>query len=393
MEVAMLFIGIDVAKDKHNCCVISSQGSVLSDGFEFLNSRDGFENFIKLVNSLRANGEEVHVGLESTGHYSANLLSFLKKQDFDVTEFNPLTVSRSRTAGSLRKTKTDKNDSRYLAQLLIAGDYKPYQEQARHISLLKSLSRARYRIVKESQPLKCRFKRLIHIVFPEITGFFDSLYSPSALNLFLLLPGAKDIAACNILALTKILSEGSRGRFKRDKADALKALAKNSIAEYNQGDALELQLIVQRIQFFQNQTNEIETQIHTLMKSIGSPITSIPGIGFVIGAALISEIGDIQRFSSPAKLLAFAGCEPSTYQSGNFTASKTPMVKRGSKYLRNALYQAVGKAFLKSPSFREYIKRKRQGKHHFVAMSHAMKKMTRVIFAVLTNNTPYTEPI
>ena len=389
----MLYIGIDVAKDKHNCCVISSQGEILADGFEFLNSREGFEKLVKLISSFREKDEKLKAGLESTGHYSANLLSFLIAQNIDTVVFNPLSVSLSRTAGTLRKTKTDKKDSRYIAQLLMAGNCKPCQEPSYHISLLKSLSRARYRLVKESQPLKCRYKRLIHIVFPEITAFFKKrLYSSSALNLLYRLPGAKDIADCNILSLAKILSDNSRGRFKRDTADALKALAKTSIGNYNQGDALELRLVVQRILFFQCQADEIETQISALMKSINSPITSIPGIGDIIGAAILSEIGDIKRFSSPAKLLAFAGCEPSAYQSGNYTAANTPMVKRGSKYLRNALYQAVDKAFLKSPSFRDYVKKKRLNKHHFVAMSHGMKKMTRVIFSVLTRNSPYFEP-
>ena len=390
----MLFIGIDVAMDKHNCCVISSQGEILAENFEFLNSREGFEEFLSLVKAHRRKNEKTKVGLESTGHYSSNLLAFLQLHSFEVTVFNPLSVSRSRAAGSLRRTKTDKIDARNIALLLVGKNSTPYRQQSYHISTLKSLSRARYRLAKEIQPIKCRYKRLIHILFPEIGNVFGKqLYISSVLNLLLHLPGAKEIADCNILSLTKMLSDGSHGRFKRPKAEALKQLAKLSIASYNPADAFELKLVVQRIQFFKSQSEEIEAQIEALMKAIGSPITSIPGIGYIIGAAILAEIGDINNFSTPAKLLAFAGCEPSSYSSGKFTANKTPMVKHGSKYLRNALYQACSMAFLKSPSFRDYIKRKRLDKHHYVAMSHAMKKMTRVIFSVLTNNSPYIEPV
>ncbi len=385
----MVFVGIDVAKDKHDCYAVDSDGVVLCDNFTFANSSSGFAAFLERATTWG----KIKVGIEATGHYSSNLLSFLKAHSFEVVVFNPLSVSRLRSAASLRRTKTDKNDSRYIARLLMNGEADPYQQQSYNISVLKSMTRARYRLFQEIQPLKNRFRRLLHVLFPEMQGFLSNLYGNTSLNLLSILPSAKDIAECNILKLTKILSDSSHGRLKRSRADELKSLAQNSIAAYNYGDAFELRQTVQRIQFLSSQMSEIEREIDSVMLELNSPITSIPGIGNLLGATILSEIGDISNFPNPDKLLAFAGCEPSTYQSGKYTATNTPMVKHGSRYLRRALYCAADMAYVNSPSFRSYIDRKRaQGKHFYVAMSHGMKKLVRIIFAVLSRNISFSEP-
>ena len=167
------------------------------------------------------------------------------------------------------------------------------------------MTRARFRLFQEIQPLKNRFRRLLHVLFPELQGFFSNLYGNTSMNLLSVLPSAKDIAECNILKLTKILSEFSRGMLKRGRAEQLKSLAQNSIATYNYGDAFELKQTVRRIQFLSSQMSEIESEIDSVMAVLNSPITSIPGIGNLLGATILSEIGDIKNFDNPDKLLAF----------------------------------------------------------------------------------------
>lgn len=388
----MIFVGIDVAKDKHDCHAVNSDGVVLCDNFTFANSSQGFSAFLELAHSWDS-VDNIKVGLEATGHYSSNLLSFLKAHGFQVVVFNPLSVSRLRSASTLRRTKTDINDSRYIARLVMTEGFSPYRNSSYHISVLKSLTRARFRLFSEIQPLKNRFRRLLHVLFPELYAFFSNIYLKTPLDLLSALPSAKDIAESNILKLTKILSDSSHGKLKRSKAEALKQLAQNSIATYNFGDAFELKQTVQRIQFISSQMSDIEKEIDSVMLELNSPITSIPGIGNLLGATILGEIGDISNFENPDKLLAFAGCEPSTYQSGKYTATQTPMVKHGSRYLRRALYCAADMAYVNSIAFRSYIERKRaQGKHYYVAMSHGMKKLVRIIFAVLTHNIPFSEP-
>ena len=391
----MVYVGIDVSKDKHDCHILTSNGEVLCDNFSFPNSMEGFNAFMDLITDCcKGDFGNLKVGLEATGHYSKNLLLFLYKSKLFVVVLNPLSVNQSRKAGSLRKTKSDKNDARFIAEMLFTNKSCSYQDQSSDISALKSLTRARYRLVKEIQPLKNRYRRSVQLLFPELSTFFSSLYLNTVFALLKVLPGAKDIAECNILKLSNILSKSSHGKLKRDKAEALKFAAVNSIGSYNIGDAIELKFIIERIEFLKTQESELETNIKTIMQKINSLITTIPGIGFILGAIILAEIGDISKFSSPSKLLAFAGCEPSTYQSGKFTAANTPMVKHGSKYLRNALYLATTMAYLHSPSFRAYIDLKRsQGKHYYIAISHGMKKMSRVIFSILTTDKPFVEVI
>jgi len=391
----MIYVGIDVAKDKSDCHIITSEGEVLTDLLTFQNSKEGFDFLYETVkNCCKGNFSKVKVGLEATGHYSSNLLSYLTGVNWEVVVFNPLSVSRSRKALSLRRTKTDKNDSRYIAEMLITDRSSTYLEKEYHISVLKSITRARYRLVKEIQPLKNRYRKSVHLLFPEIDKLFSSLYLDTVLKLLCEFPSAKDIAACNITKLTNLLSSFSHGKLKRAKAEELKRAAQNSVSAYNFGDALELRFTVERILFLEAQKTRYDEEIDAMMSELNSPITTIPGIGNILGATILAEIGDISGFSTPAKLLAFAGAEPSTYQSGKFTATNTPMVKHGSKYLRNALYLATTMAQIHSPSFKAYIERKRaQGKHYYVAISHGMKKMTRVIFSILTSNMPFVEVI
>ena len=388
----MIYVGIDVAKDKHNCHIFDSDGVVLCDNLSFPNSKVGFEKFLVLITEFaQKSGDTLRIGLEDTGHYSSNLLAFLKANRLEVVRFNPLSVNRSRTAGTLRKTKTDKGDARYIATLLVATTTKHGNNPTQSILSLKSFTRARYRLVKEVQPLKNRFRRLLHLLFPEIQGFFTSHYANTALNLFAALPGAQPIAACDIRKLTALMKSFSHGRHGRDKAEKLKELAKNSIAHSNAGDACELALMAERILFLDKQLGKLEGEISAIMNELDSPITTVPGIGTVLGATILAEIGDIHAFATPAKLLAFAGAEPSTYQSGKYTATKTPMVKRGSRYLRNALYLAVSSCFLHNAAMRNYVNKKRaEGKHHYIAMSHGMKKISRIVFAILSKNIPFS---
>ena len=386
----MIYVGIDVAKDKHDCYIVDSNGVVKHDNFTISNTRQGFN---KLLDIIKKFDDKLQVGLEATGDYHKNLLFFLTDNSVEVVVFNPLAVNRMKSAGTLRKTKTDKNDARYLASLL-TGHHKPYSPQEYHITQLKSLTRARFRLVSESQPLKNRFKRLIQLVFPELHDIFPNLYSTSVLSLLESLPSAKHIAECDIRKLASLLTQSSRGMLSRVKAEELKTHAKNSIGCSNSGDCMELTLTVKRIAFYEKQRAVLEDEIESVMKTLDSPITTIPGIGTVLGATILAEIGEISNFATPAKLQAFAGCEPSTYQSGKYVATNTPMVKRGSKYLRRALYLATNAAYLHNPIFREYINKKRgEGKHHYVAMSHGMKKMVRLIHAVLLKDTEYVPSI
>ena len=153
---------------------------------------------------------------------------------------------------------------------------------------------------------------------------------------------------------------------------------------------LELKHTIKLIEEFNKEISEIETAIKSIMDKINSPITTIPGINFRMGSMIIAEIGDFNNFDSPDKILAFAGLSPSTYQSGQLNNCYAHMEKRGSRYLRFALYNATKCVCFWNYTFAEYLAKKRsEGKHYNVAISHAAKKLVRLIFALQKSGQPY----
>ncbi|MDD3931427.1 MAG: IS110 family transposase [Eubacteriales bacterium] len=384
----MVYVGIDAAKDKHDCCILGGNGQTVQEAFTFRNNHEGFEQLISAIQrSSEAEGSgQIRAGLESTGHYSGNLEAFLRSSGVELVVFNPLQVNLYRKSLTLRKTKTDKVDAKYIAQLLITAESNPVSVSYQ-IQELKALTRHRFRLVSQRTKLKISISRLVVILFPELPTICTSVTQAAIKTLLLELPGARQIAACRIDRLTNLLRAASKGRYGRTKAEEIKSLAQQSIGANSPATSLELQLTLQHLDFLQKQINQLDKAIRTAVTQIQTPILSIPGIGPTLAGIILAEIGDIHRFSSPDKLQAFAGLDPSTYQSGKFNADRTPMVKHGSTYLRWALMQAARLATVHCETFSRYQAAKQaQGKHYFVALGHTAKKLIRVIFHILNTN-------
>lgn len=310
----MIFVGIDVAKDKHDCFIMSSEGEVLADVFTISNSKEGFEHLLQTINTCTGiGGSKIKVGLEATGHYSYNLLGFLLENGLTTYVINPLHTNLYRKSLSLRKTKTDRVDARTIASMLMSDvSLKPYTNIAYHNSELKSLTRYRFDKVKERATLKSSVARLVNILFPELEKLLPTLHTASSYALLSELPSAKHIAEVHLTHLTNLLYTASKGRYDRNKAIQIREAAINSIGTYMPAKALELKHTVKLIKEFNNEITEIESAIQSIMDKIDSPITTIPGISLRMGAMIIAEIGDFNNFDSPDKILAFSGLSPST---------------------------------------------------------------------------------
>lgn len=381
----MIYVGIDVASEKHDCCLMDFKGKVLN-AFSFTNDRQGFDRFL---NSLPA-PNETKIGLEATGVYGFNLTEFLWCNGYEVTTFNPLAVKKRLSATTLRKTKTDKSDAKFLASMLTQADFQPDSPVSYHISELKSLSRQRKQIVDDSAKTKIRIHGLLTILFPEFKSAFSDPFGASALAVLRKYPSAKDLAMANKSVLTKLLWNSSRHKFGAAKAAELIALAKSSVGVYSEANVIAVNYHLARLELNRSHIQLYDKKIKGIMDEIDSPILTIPGISYTLGAIILSEIGDIRRFSSPAKLTAFAGIEPSVYQSGKFHADSGSMVKRGSPILRWALIQAARCVAQYDDTFRIYLRKKRdEGKHFSVAVSHTAKKLIRVIFSILHSNSTF----
>ena len=384
-------VGIDVAKDKHDCFIQSSEGEVLADVFTISNNMDGFHTLLEKIQACTTPQDKIRVGLEATGHYSYNLLGFLLDNGLATYVLNPLRTNLYRKSLSLRKTKTDRVDARTIAAMLLSdAGLKPYTDTAYHNEELKSLTRYRFDKVKERAKLKSSVSRLVCILFPELEKLVPTLHMASVYALLEEFPGAKQVARAHLTSLKSLLEKASKGRYKRDMALSIRDTARMSIGSRMPAKSLELQHTIRLIRELDAEIHEIEAEIETMMDEIRSPIMTIPGIGCRMGAMILAEAGDLSRFDSPDKLLAYAGMSPSTYQSGQLNNCYPHMEKRGSRYLRYALFNATKYVCLWDPTFSAYLAKKRaEGKHYNVAISHAAKKLVRLIFAMEKSRQPY----
>ena len=387
----MICIGIDVAKDKHDCFILSSEGKVLTDVFTIPNSMEGFQLLLEKIRGCVLPQDSIKVGLEATGHYSYNLLGFLLDSGLPTYVLNPLHTNLYRKSLSLRKTKTDKVDARTIAAMLLSDvGLKPYTDTAYHNEELKSLTRYRFDKVRERAKLKQSVSRLVCILFPELEPLVPTLHMNSVYALLEEFPSAKQISVANLTRLKFLLADASKGHYGRDMAVTIRDAARTSIGSAMPAKSLELRHTIRLIRELDNEIADIEAEIQAIMEQLQSPMTTIPGLGFRMAAMILAEVGDFSRFDSPDKILAFAGMAPSTYQSGQMSNCYAHMEKRGSRYLRYAIYNATKYVCHWDPTFAAYLAKKRaEGKHYNVALSHAAKKLVRLIYAMEKSGLPY----
>ncbi len=383
----MFLVGIDVAKDKHDCFICDSEGNVLKDVFTFSNDREGFN---LLLSFMPTSSENVKVGLEATGHYSLNLINFLIDNGYSPVVFNPLQINLFRKAHTLRKTKTDKIDAKLIALMLSSSDAKPHLDLSYHVMDLKSLTRYRSRLKDQLARLKISLTRIIEIMFPELEDCVYSINQKSTIALLYEFPSKELIANAHLTRLTNVLKDNSRGKYSKDKALEIRNAAINSIGTSSDASSFELVQTIDMINFYSSKIDDLDAKIKDIMIELESPILSIPGISYNLGSIILAEIVDINRFDTSSQLQAFAGLDPATHQSGKFIATGVSMVKRGSPYLRWAILNAARLVAMRDPCFKDYYQKKRkEGKHHFVALTHVAKKLIRVIFKLLKTNTQF----
>ena len=352
---------------------------------------EGFTCLLQKIQDCSSTQDSIKVGLEATGHYSYNILGFLLDNGLPTYVLNPLHTNLYRKSLSLRKTKTDRVDARTIAAMLMSDvDLKPYTDTAYHNEELKSLTRYRFDKVKERAKLKQSIARLVCILFPELEKLVPTLHMASVYALLEEFPGAQQISNAHLTRLKTLLHDASKGRYSRDKAIELREAAKVSIGSRMPAKSLELRHTIHLIGELDTEIEEIESTIQTIMDELRSPITTIPGIGYRMGAMILAEVGVFSRFDSPDKVLAYAGLSPSTYQSGQLENCYAHMEKRGSRYLRFAIFNAAKYVCHWDPAFAAYLAKKRaEGKHYNVAISHAAKKLVRLIYALEKSREPY----
>lgn len=391
----MIFVGIDIASTKHDCFIMNNNGEVLHDVLTFPNNIKGFKKLHETVVNVMESSKDsnVRIGLESTGLYHLNLLNFLTALDFKVQVINPLLTSMERKASSVRKTKTDKVDARSICMFLHRNqsEFQAYTPKLYNNNALKSLSRRRFSLSKQLGKHKVELNTLIARTFPEYLNFFSSLHIKTSLNILKKYAIPSVIAKTRIDGLTNCLVSSSKGKHGSLTAIKLKELALNTIGDKSEFYSFEIKLIVSTIRHYQEQIKLIDREIEKIIDTHFSNLLSMPGVSYTTASLVLGEIGNIHNFSSFDKLLAFAGLDPIVYQSGKYNLENTKPSKRGSTYLRYAIFHIAKIIVLHDEKFKKYYQKKQsEGKHYFVILGHVSKKVLRVIYTLLKYNLVYT---
>ena len=382
----MYYIGIDISKYKHDCAVIDGNGEVITPSWSFKNDSDGF---IQIRQLLRELDGEKRIGFEATGHYGSNLKQFLSQNGFSFMEFNPVLLKRFVSGKTLRRTKTDPIDALNIAQYLMTVEYKPYPVTLYHTNELKSLTRFREKLVKQRSQISVELTDALDELFPEFKPFFNHQLGPTAIHILTNYGSPEKISRMNVKSYEKLRSV-SHGRFSAADFAALKNIARNTVGRTNESLTFKLRISLEQFALIDSAVSETEKKIEAIVRMMNPPLLTIPGIGINTAAVILAEYGDISRFSSPSKMLAFAGLEPGYFQSGT-EESFGRMVKHGSSHLRYAIMNCCLPLIRCNCIFAEYYSKKRaEGKSHTVALSHVAKKLIRIIYTLQTNNISFS---
>lgn len=387
----MYYCGIDIAKYKHEATIIDANGEALLDSISFANSKEGCEKLLALFERLSIGKENLLIGMEATGHYWLSVYTYLLEQGFEAKVINPIQSEAFRKM-YIRQTKTDRKDSFIIAQIMRFGQFSATTLSEDTMIALRQLSRYRLMLVDECGDCKRRIIALLDQVFPEYESLFSDTFGVASKEILSKYPTPEDMLTVSTTKLTRILEKASRGRFGREKAEQLKAAASDSFGVGFAKDAFAFQIrqLIEQLEFLEGHIEALEEQISALLRKTNTYITTIPGIGDTLGAIILGEIGDIHRFSAPNKLVAFAGLDVRVVQSGEFTGTRQKISKRGSPYLRRAIWLAANRAVLCDPILSEYYQGLRnRGKHHLTAIGAVSRKLCNIIYAILTENRPY----
>ncbi len=372
--------------------MMDDTGKIIFKAFSFPNTSDGGNALFFKLASYSSTPSDFETGMEATGHYWLSVYSFLFEKGFLLHVINPVQTDGWRRGTEIRKRKNDIIDSVLIADLIRYGQFVETRLADEDLFSLRPLTRFRTYLVESISGLKRKVVCVLDQAFPEYQSIFSDIFGRTSKEILLQFSSPIDFEAVSSQTLAELLAKLSRRQAGAAKAGQLKAAASCSfgVTFAKNSFTFQLKALIEQISFIEKQVKETEAEIAGVMEKLESPITTITGIGSVTGAAIISEIGDISKFDSPRKLVAFAGLDATVTQSGEFEAAHNVMSKRGSPYLRKAIFQAALAAAFKDPVLSAYYQKKRaEGKHHLTCIGAVARKMCNIIYAVVKNNQPY----
>lgn len=383
----MYFVGIDIAKRFHEAAVIDEYGKVVVKRIKFQNSHSGY---CKLMEAIRKLNQPVEFAMEATGHYWFSLYAHLRQDNQTVRVINPLQSDALRGL-FIHETKTDAIDAFIIAEVVRIGRYSQTEILPEDIHALRELCRQRFYVIDMAADIKRKVIALLDQIFPEYEKLFSDVFGVTSMELLANYTTPEQMLSVDSQTLADLLSKASRGRFGLDKANQIQHYAKNSFGIILASSSLSLIIkqYIEQLKSFESSIAVFDAEIEKIYDSFDCQLHTITGIGKILAAVIFSEIGG-KHFESVPKLVAFAGLYPKNRQSGESINSKGRLSKRGSPYLRRAIWLAAFVAAFKDPAIHQFYERKiSAGKSHLNVMGHVCHKLISIIFAVLRDNKPY----
>lgn len=383
-----VFVGIDISKDSFSACAISSPQDIIFEE-KFSMDSHGFKAFIRKLSTFPKNS--ILIGKESSGCYYINLFVYLSKKNFNCVVLNPLIVKGVQNM-EIRKTKTDRSDARRIAFALYTAQH-VLPEKSFLSHEFRELARERERIAAQIATLKNDIEKALAVLLPELERRVN-IYTEGILRVLEKYPSAWALKAASVSEIQKILSSVS-GRPLSFTAQQLKQWAQDSIGQFFPVRELILQGKIRELFFLEEQLERVTELLKNSCEEAAlcqniEILKSIKGIGDTTAMHFIAEVEDISRFSSPKKLIAYAGLDPTVYESGKFKGSSR-ISKRGNRHLRRVIWLMATAVVMHNEYFREYFKRRREeGLPYKKAVLAVAHKLLRTIYAMLKYKKPFS---
>ena len=386
----MYIVGIDIGKNHHEASIVSPEGKQIGRSLRFATTHKGADSLMSFIFKNIGNSPCVF-GMEATGHYWYPIYSFLKAKGYTIYVINPI-QSDSLRKMYIRQTKNDSIDSFLIAEVIRFGQFGTTSMADENILAMRQLCRYRDSVISSRTDIKLRIGTIMEQIFPEYEKQFSSLWVSTSMGILEKYLTPENIENAPIDELFEIIKDKSHNRLTKAKAISIKEAAADTFGIRIAQDAFSFQLkqLIDRMNFLDKQIEALDIEIMKYYEQFGCYLHTIPGIGIIGAATILAEIGDISRFKNSSALVAFAGIDPTVRQSGEFNSTHNHMSKRGSPYLRHAIFLAATTCSFHNSPLNAYYKKKRdQGKHHLTATGAVARKLTTVIYAVLRDSKPY----
>ena len=386
----MYIVGIDIGKNHHEASIVSPEGKQIGRSLRFATAHKGADSLMSFIIKNIGNSSCIF-GMEATGHYWYPIYSFLKARGYTIYVINPI-QSDSLRKMYIRQTKNDSIDSFLIAEMIRFGQFTTTSMADENILAMRQLCRYRDSVISSRTEIKLRIGTIMEQIFPEYEKQFSSLWVSTSMGILEKYLTPENIENAPIDELFEIIKDKSHNRLTRAKAISIKEAAADTFGIKIAQDAFSFQLkqLIDRMNFLDKQIEALDCQILEYYEKFDCYLHTIPGIGIIGAATILAEIGDISRFKNSSSLIAFAGIDPTVRQSGEFNSTHNHMSKRGSPYLRHAIFLAATTCSFHNSPLNAYYKKKRdQGKHHLTATGAVARKLTTVIYAVLRDSKPY----